>query len=477
MLPLKEFSVLDINAEELGVPTGFLMENAGKAVAEVIMERFPERRRIAVACGAGNNGGDGLVAARYLKERHDLTVVMAEPPDQIGTDIARDAYEGVKDAVTASSKEDFSQFDVIVDAIFGTGAKGKIREPCASMIKRINASKAYVVSMDVPSGMNASPAVRPEMTVTFHDTKEGMNKRNSGEIVVVDIGIPAEAALYVGPGEFIHYPLPSPDSHKGMNGRALIIGGGPYTGAPTLAGLGAYRMKVDLVQIATPERSFLPIAMASPNFIVHPLSDKVLRMDDLPVLLDLMKKADAVLVGPGLGNAQETYQAIRAFIKNCDRPLVIDADAIGAVSQELRVLEGKSGVITPHAGEFELLVGKRPPADYEKRMNPAKALASRTGMTILLKGRIDVIASATRAKLNRTGNAGMSVGGTGDVLAGETVAMLARGVEPFDAARMAAFINGHAGDLAYQELGFSLLATDVIDRIPRALKPMLDRFL
>jgi NAD(P)H-hydrate epimerase len=477
MLPVKEFTVLDINSEQLGVPQGFLMENAGRSIAEAVCERYGQGMRIAVVCGTGNNGGDGLVAARYLRQGNEVAVFMAKFPEEIKTDIARDAFEAVKDMVRPAASADLRHFEIIVDALFGTGVSGHIREPYASLINAINSSGSAVVSVDVPSGLGCELAVRPDLTVTLHDSKQGMTAQNSGEIVVRDIGIPAEAALYTGPGELAYYPIPTPDSHKGDNGRVLIVGGGPYTGAPALAGMGAFGIKVDLVHIATPARSYIPIASYSPNFIVHRLGGKVLTKEEVPLLKELTKKADAVLVGPGLGDAAETMEAVRNFIRACDRPLVIDADAIGAVAKDMTVLKGKKGVITPHAGEFAKLSGRHPPQDYEARIAPAQELARTTGMTILLKGRIDVIADAERAKLNRTGNPGMSVGGTGDVLAGEVAGLMSRGVEPFEAARIAAFINGIAGDLAYEEFGFSLQATQVAERVPKALKPFLDRFI
>jgi hydroxyethylthiazole kinase-like uncharacterized protein yjeF len=207
------------------------------------------------------------------------------------------------------------------------------------------------------------------------------------------------------------------------------------------------------------------------------LSGDVLNDRDVPAVIDLIRNVDAVLIGPGLGSAEETLMAIRRIVKACDKPLVIDADAITAVSQDKSVLEGKSGVVTPHAGEFVTLSGGKLPADYEQRRKPAMDLADTIGFTVLLKGRIDVIADGHRCKLNRTGNAGMSVGGTGDVLAGQVAGLLSRGVAPYDAARIAAYVNGAAGDLAYETLGFSLLATDVIDRIPLVLKQQLDRYL
>jgi ADP-dependent NAD(P)H-hydrate dehydratase / NAD(P)H-hydrate epimerase len=476
MLPYTEFRILDINAESLGVPTGLLMENAGRAVANTVSDRFGAHKRILIICGTGNNGGDGFVAARYLRKDNKVSVLLARPAAEIKTTISKEAFLAIKDIVVDDAGN-LSDFDVIVDALLGTGVKGHLSEPYSSLIERINRSSRPVVAVDVPSGFGADKAVRPTVTVTFHDAKEGMTKDNSGEIVIADIGIPPDAVRYVGPGEFVHYPIPSADSHKGMNGRVLIVGGGPYTGAPALAGLGAYRIKVDLVRIATPARSYLPVAGYSPNFIVHELSGDILNERDVPIVIDLIKNVEAVLVGPGLGSAEETLQAIRAIVKACDKPLVIDADAITAVSKDRSVLVGKRGVITPHAGEFMTLSGGKLPADYEQRRKPAMELAEAIGFTILLKGRIDVIADGHRCKLNRTGNAGMSVGGTGDVLAGQVAGLLSRGVAPFDAARIAAYTNGAAGDLAYETLGFSLLATDVIDRIPLVLKQQLDRYL
>ena len=320
--------------------------------------------------------------------------------------------------------------------------------------------------------------VRPTITVTFHDVKEGMSEANSGDIMVKDIGIPVEATTTVGPGEFVYYPLPSPDSHKGDNGRLLVVGGGPYTGAPALVAMGAYRIKVDLVRIAVPERAFVPVASYSPNFIVHQLSGKRhLVKKDAEEIEELLFWSDAMVIGPGLGDDKETAEAIHDIIEGCNKPMVIDADAITVVAKDLSLLKGKTGILTPHAGEFKRLTGVPLPMDPEGRMTQAKELAERTGMTVLLKGRVDVIACADRAKLNRTGNAGMSVGGTGDVLAGIAGGLLSREVKPFDAARLAAFVNGTAGDIAYQDMGYCFLATDVAERIPRAVRAFIDRFL
>lgn len=477
MLSHQEVRVLDINSEYLGMPVEVLMENAGRSVAEFIEEKYGRGNKIGIVCGTGNNGGDGFVAARYLKEKNKVRVLMARPRQSIKTELAKNNFEKIADISSPAEDADLKQFDVVVDGLLGTGIHGDMEEPYKTLIERINSSGSKIVSIDIPSGLGTDLSVKPYYTVTFHDEKAGMTKKNSGNIIIRDIGIPADAVKYVGPGEFVYYPIPGKDSHKGDNGRVLIIGGGPYTGAPALAGLSAYMIGVDLVHIATPMMSYYPIASYSPNFIVHRLSGDNLSEKDLDVLRLLSRRVDAVLIGPGAGDHPETYLTVQRFVRECDKPIVIDADGIGAVSRDLSVLEGKKGVITPHAMEFKTLSGISLPDDYEGRSAPVREFGKKIGMTILLKGRIDVVSDGDRVKLNRTGNAAMSVGGTGDVLAGQVVGLISKGVDPFDAARISAFTNGFAGDLAFEELGFSLLATDVIDRIPVVLKRFLERFI
>jgi len=471
MLPFKEVKVLDINASYLGVPTIQLMENAGKGTSEVALEKFDIKgKKVVIICGPGNNGGDGFVVARYLQEKCKVQVVLVKPKEKIRSEIAKANFQKIKDSVeifdASNLEEKIEDAELVIDAMLGIGISGEVKEPYLSYIKAINTSKAKVLSIDVPSGLGTENAVNPNMTVTFHDIKEGMSKDNSGEMVVVDIGIPKEAEKFLGPGEFVFYPIPNVDSHKGENGRLLIIGGGPYTGAPALAGLAAYRMGVDLVHIATPAKTYQVIASYSPNFIVHKLNGDVLINDDLTILRNWVDKVEAVIIGPGLGENKKTSEAIIDFIKFCQKPLVIDADAIKPVASNLEVLKKHTGVITPHAGEFKILSGEKIQPDLEKRTEQVRAFAQKIGFTILQKGNIDIISDGEKIKLNRTGNPAMTVGGTGDVLAGLAGAMLSKGVTPFNSARIAAFTNGMAGDLTFRDLGYSLMSTDIIERIP-----------
>ncbi|UCF09131.1 MAG: NAD(P)H-hydrate dehydratase [Thermoplasmata archaeon] len=478
MIPFKEVNVLDINAEYLGVPTSQLMENAGKATAQVALEGFGiAGRKVSIICGPGNNGGDGFVAARHLREECQIDVILVRPRDNIRSDIARANFHKIEDKMEIV---DASELDtkiqgahLIIDAMLGIGIAGEMREPYLSCIETINRADIPVLSVDVPSGLGTRYPVVPDMTVTFHDVKEGMDKKNSGEIRVVDIGIPKEAEQYLGPGEFVYYPRPEKDSHKGDNGRLLIIGGGPYSGAPALAGLAAYRIGVDLVHIATPAKTFEIIASFSPNFIVHRLGGDVLTKDDIKSINSIMKKIDAVIIGPGLGEAKVTAEAVKAVITNCQKPLVIDADAVKPTAEDISILKGKKGVLTPHAREFNILSSEAVKTDIEERSEQVRAFAEKTEFTVLLKGSLDIVSDGEHIKLNITGHPAMTVGGTGDVLAGLVGGMLAKGASPFNSARIAAFTNGLAGELAFEGLGHSMMASDIIERIPPVLKSFL----
>jgi NAD(P)H-hydrate epimerase len=474
MIPFKEVNVLDINTAHLGILTSQLMENAGMGVANTALANFNiKEKKVAVICGPGNNGGDGYVAARYLSQQCQVVVFLVKPQDKIKSDISRVNFEKIKDNVqildVKELEKESKEIALLIDSILGIGFLGDIKEPYLSSMKQVNDLDIPVLSVDVPSGLGTEDAILPQMTVTFHDIKEGMNKENSGEIQVEDIGIPEDAGKYLGPGEFVYYPKPHKCSHKGDNGRLLIIGGGPYSGAPALAALAAYRMGVDMVHIATPKKTFTVIASYSPNFIVHRLGRDFFAKEDLNIINDLLDQIDAVIIGPGLGKHPDSSSAILDFVNNCKKPLVIDADAIKAVSQNLYILRGKKGVITPHANEFSILSGRKVEQDIDKRGEQVRALSEKLGFTILLKGEIDIISDGKYIKYNRCGNPAMTVGGTGDVLAGLVGGMLSKGVLPFPSARIGAFSNGTAGDLTFKDLGYSMMATDIIEKIPIVL--------
>ena len=486
MITSSEVHVADRNAEYLGISSETLMEHAGKKVAEYVVSRF-NKEPVLILCGPGNNGGDGFVAARYLSETNPVTVFLVGYEKDIRTKIAKKNYSKIQNQhVTLydlSSKEKLpyliEKATVILDAMLGIGLNGTLREPYASIVDRINKEKdKTLIAVDIPTGLGTNCSIHSDHCITFHDIKEGMTKENCGTISIVDIGIPPDAITYIGPGDLsIYYPIPKIHSHKGENGRVLIVGGGPYYGAPALCAMAALRTGADLVHILTPAETAKQISIYSPNFIIHPLKDNtMITNDDIRDITKYMEKVDSVVIGPGIGVADETMEAIPCLVKETLRQkksLVLDADGLKAMANDHEILIHSPTVITPHAGEFTLFTKTILPDDVEHRERIIRSWAKNLDITIFLKGPIDIISDSEMTRLNRVHNQAMTVGGTGDVLAGIIGALLSKKVRPIIAARIAAFLNGEAGNKAFAEKSYGLLATDVIEKIPTVLKDHL----
>lgn len=453
-----ESKILDLNSEELGIPVSKLMRNAGKTLAETVNDVYGDKK-ILVVCGTGNNGGDGYAAAKYLPKNQTTVAYFSEPK----TEAAKKYFKKLTLKKIKFGKAELKDFDVIVDCVLGTGLHGKLREPYAGYIDKVNKSGLPVVSCDVPSGFGTDKKIKPKITVTFHDIKEGMNEKNCGSIIIADIGIPKKAWENVGKGDLLRYPIPKESSHKGQNGRLLIVGGGPYTGAPALAGLAALRTGVDLVHVATPEPSFVPVASASPSFVMHKITGNVLSPDSVDSLLKLSDSADAVLIGPGLGTSEETVKAVSKFVNSCKKPMVVDADGITAISKS-KIKTKKKIVFTPHKKEFEKLTSGTP-ENYAKKNN----------CVIVLKGKKDLITDGTVTRYNTSGNAAMTVGGTGDALSGTVAGLLAKGMNPFDSGCVGTYLCGKAGEKAFKKYSYGLTAEDLAKEISKILRKSLDR--
>ncbi len=462
MIPFTEVAVLDRNSEYRGVPPLQLMENAGKALASEIENRYKESPVLFV-CGTGNNGGDGYVAARYLSEWRKpdhITVYLIKGREAVNHGIAKENLERLECNITDEMPRDIPSECIIVDGILGTGIKGAVREPYRSIIKSINGSNNPVVSIDIPSGLGADIQVDPDLTVTFHDVKEGMDGDNSGEIIVKDIGIPQEAIENTGPGELLLYPVPGKDTHKGNNGTLLVIGGGPYTGAPALAAIAAYRTGADLVHLAVPSKASRIVAGYSPSFIVHTLEGDELDESHVDQILKISENCDAVLIGPGLGDKENTLKAVKKIIESLELPLVIDADALKALRSNLPKM---NAVLTPHQGEFNMIAGDISVDEY----------ARESVVTVLLKGQEDYISDGNRKKINDFGTPAMTVGGTGDTLAGVVGTLLTKGLSHFDAARLGAYITAKAGEFAFDKSNWGLMPEDVSECIPLVLRELI----
>jgi len=475
MISSTEMAVVDANAAALGVPRKQLMESSGNAVARVVREVADPGASVALVCGRGNNGGDAFVAARFLGG-YDVTVHLLGRRETITTDIARENWDALRSAdidarrVGDARAFDLGDPDVIVDAMLGTGVTGALREPEATAAGAIDAADATVVAVDVPSGIDADtgesegPAVEADRVVTFHDDKPGLGSVDA-EVTVADIGIPGAAERVVERGDLLRLSR-DPTAHKGEFGRVLVVGGGPYTGAPALAARAALRAGADLAYVACPETIAGEVQGYSEDLIVRPQPGDRIAPSNVPDVLDTASGMDAVVFGPGLGDADVSLEAAAAFLEGFDGTAVVDADALGVVPE---IDTEATLVCTPHQGELEAMGGPSA-ADPDERAPLVAEFASDLGVTLLVKGAVDVVSDGDRTRINRTGNPGMTVGGTGDVLAGVTGAM-ACALDPIHAAGLGAYANGRAGDLVVGERGYGLVATDLPEAVPAALWP------
>ncbi len=487
----KDMMVVDANADAMGIPRTSLMENAGRCLAHrIIRNRNP--CKVAIYAGNGGNGGDGLVAARYILNKgfevelfflSDPALIKSEETrlnwqvlDKISNGVSPLKIEVIKD----SSYLHENDSEVIVDALLGTGVSGNLREPISSAVDIINQSKGFKIAVDVPtgvdpgSGMVTDKAVRADVTVTFHKVKVGLNIASVeyvGSIEVCDIGIPKEAEMFTGPGDLLRLENRAKMSHKGQNGRVLIIGGSKeYSGAPALAALSSLAAGVDIAVVACPRELSSIIRSYSPDLIVRGLSEDFFNPKDTEEIVKLSENFDSVVIGCGIGREDETSLAVNDLVVEIEKPIVIDADALKLIGPGVLPKRNHETVITPHAGEFMEFSGHGVPQDLKSRIGVVREVSTESGTTALLKGKVDIIVQNDKLKLNNTGNPGMTVGGTGDCLAGLVGALLAQDHNGFEAAFLGAYINGRAGDLAEKDYGFNFKATDLLKFIPKAFK-------
>ena len=486
----EEMTAIEWNAEFFGVSRLVLMENAGRAVAREVLRRTKRLPHVTIFAGLGGNGGDGFVTARHLAPRcRVVNLIILGDPENIQNEAAAKNWgiiQKMRHSIDLHIVRDTSELPqlsahVVVDALLGTGVKGKPRTPFIKTLQLMNQMEAYKVAIDVPTGIHPNTgqpttpdAFRPDLTVTFHYAKVGLakNKEHTGKLVVADVGIPPEAELYVGPGDVIRATQPRPIfAKKGDFGRLLVIGGGPqYIGAPILASMGALRSGVDLVYLAAPSQVITAATSHSPDFIPVTLSEKKLVNADLPLIEEVLSQVQAVLIGPGIGDHHETLDAAGKILSLANRqkkPLVIDADALKVVSRVMKV--GVNTIITPHAGEFKRIRGIQVANPLLQRAQQVRDLAKLLKCVVLLKGPVDITSTPAETRLNWTGHPIMSVGGTGDVLAGLVAGFRAQGVNSFLSACAGAFVNGASGLLAYQEKGQGVIAFDLGDYIPKIL--------
>ncbi len=482
--------------EQRGIPGDRLMERAGRGLAAVAQEIQPTGP-VAVVAGKGNNGGDGLVVARLLRERgREVRVLLLGDAGELRGD-ARTNLERLPGASPEPfSPERLDGARLIVDAILGTGFSGEPREPARSAIQAINARRSadtLVVACDVPSGVDASTgevsgeAVRADATVTFHAAKPGLwirpGKELSGELNVVDIGIPAEGAPVkprigvITPRILAAIPRRAAESTKFSAGSVLVAGGSPgLTGAPTMASLAAARAGAGYVTVAVPASlvAVLAAKLLEVMQVELPERDGTVAPEAADTLLERSQRVQALVLGPGLGREPASLEFARTAAARVEVPLVLDADGLNAhAGAHLGDLKGRSAptVLTPHAGELGRLLEIDSHDVGAHRLARARQAAAASGAIVVLKGDDTIIAEPEgRVAVSAGGASALATAGTGDVLSGVLAAHLAKGMAPFDAACAAVYVHAAAGRLAARRIGpEGVIAGDVIELLPAVL--------
>ncbi len=494
-----------------GVPSLMLMENAGRGVAETAVRECgpPEGKRVLIFCGKGNNGGDGFVAARHLLiAGANVTVLMLSSARTLRGD-ARSNYDFLarlkKSETGTLSIKPFSHLllktlhkqDLIIDAIFGTGFSGEVREPSLSAIHWINSQRVPVLSVDIPSGVDGTSgivvntAVKASWTATFGLVKTGLlcnqGQDHVGTLKTIDIGISKTVSrskslkTFLVEQEDVHRVLPQRPStaNKYSVGKVFVLAGAKgYTGAAYLCAMAALRAGAGAVMLGIPEAVYTVVARRLAEAIVKPLpstKEGTIALNALGEIEEKLKWADVAVLGPGLSTNAETQEVIAAILRKHRGKMVVDADALRAVADiglaELRKLKGKF-ILTPHAGEYSRITGVPAKEIEANRIEMARTGSSQGKATIVLKGGPTATGIPDGSVyLNSTGNPGMATVGSGDVLAGIIAALWAQGVPQNSAAFAGVFLHGLAGDVARDIFGErSIIAQDLIDQLPAAMK-------
>jgi hydroxyethylthiazole kinase-like uncharacterized protein yjeF len=496
------------------VPGLTLMENAAQALADKAQEMLSDSessRDVCIVCGPGNNGGDGLAAARLLKEQGcEPLVFLLGSVGKLKGDAATNAKklraarikitEIKSGAGLTSLRAGIRRSGLIIDAIFGTGFHGVPEKLAGQIIEIINASGIPALAADIPSGVDgltgkaAGPAVKAAATVTMGLLKTGLlfypGKELAGEIIIADIGFPPKAVdeqkanINTINAESARRLLPrrAPDAHKGSCGTALIIAGSAgMSGAAALTATSCLRSGAGLVYLGAPESLHDIMEIKLTEVITKPLAEtrsRSLAKASIDRIVSLLPQADALAVGPGLSQHPDTAELVRLLLTQVYRPAVIDADGLNALAGKAELLHEVKAplVLTPHYGEMARLSGKSIDDVRKDPLQAAADFSQKYNQIVVLKGAPTVIAEPSGLLwINTSGNPGMATAGSGDVLTGLIAGFLAQGLKAAEAARLGVFLHGLAGDLAAaQKTQYCLVAGDIIDHLPQAFKKLTE---
>lgn len=503
--------------EGIGILGIILMETAGSAIVRAIQQHYPTCQRIGIFAGKGNNGGDGIVIARQLAHiGRDVRLFLVSPPDsftgeaQINLQIAKNLGLRIEEILIEAALEpdtslnSIKSCELLIDAIFGTGLRGAVRDPIATVINAINRLPTPILSVDLPSGLDADTghplgtSVRADRTVTIGLPKRGLlmhpGAELAGKLEVADIGFPeqvvdaqnikvnwttaAQAAQWMPPRP--------PSSHKGSYGRVLVVAGSTgMTGAAALASEAALRAGAGLVTLATPKHLNPILESLLPEVMTLPLPETdagSLSVSATSTILEFAVKTKSILaIGPGLSQHPETVSLVHQLIREnreqgLDLRMVIDADGLNALAQVRETISflNSETVLTPHPGEMARLTNTSVPVLEKDRISTAQQFASQYGVTLVFKG-VPTVTGDPNGNLwvNSTGNPGMATGGMGDVLTGIIAGLMAQGISSENAAALGVYLHGLAGDIVAERSGMpGLIASDVLKAVPGAISSL-----
>ncbi len=497
-------AAVDKEAIELGYPEIILMETAGRSIAREIdaLDILDNKSEIKFIIGGGNNGGDGLVAARYLKEwgYENLKVFLLKPGEKL-KGINKENYnicrlqdiemEVINPEKLDDYRERFNRANILIDGILGTGISGEVRGLAADLIKIINEIDVDVLAIDLPSGLsldfNNETVVKADLTVTLANLKVAQavypGRYYCGEIIITDIGMPAKAYQKIRPEYFMlsnqevagFLPSRTETGHKGTFGKVLIIGGSAgMAGAVSLAGEAALKMGAGMVTIALPSVIEQDVNSHSREIITEALPDNngKIALEAFDKIIELSSKMDLIILGPGLGQGADTFELVDKLLEELDLPVVLDADGLNAIKDIDQLNKDDNRILlTPHPGEMARLYDTDIPEILENRFEYIDDFVEKTGQTIILKGADSLIGlPAGEIFINPTGNDGMATAGSGDVLTGIVGGLIAQGLDLEKAGVIAPFIHGRAGDLvADAKNRYSLIAGDLITYLAEAI--------
>lgn len=510
-----EIKELDLLAsKKFTIPLVLLMENAGAEIARYVVEYLNSNKintpKVIIVAGPGNNGGDGIVAARHLLNIYEnisiLLLILTKHPYQKDAKIN---YEIIKSIAKNDNRikiienriDALTGFkpDIVIDAIFGTGFKGAPRGIYQKAITMINRLSGYKVAIDIPSGVNGDSgsveglAVKANTTITMGLIKTGHllypGRQYCGDVKIVNLGVSydkiSNSKTFLLDDDYIRCNIPKrkPDGHKGTFGSVLVVAGGEgYSGAACLTSLGALHSGAGMVRLCFPENINTAVEKKLTEVIKVPLQateQGSLAISGYDKIKEAANKSDVMAIGPGVTTNQETQKLIRKVISSTNLPMVIDADGLNniTVSDLLKISKQRRSkiVLTPHPGEFERLFGVPSKTVNNNRIEIAREWAKKLSLIIVLKGAPTVISTPDgHTYINPTGNSGLAKGGSGDVLTGMIAGFIAQGASPIKAACLGVYLHGYAADLAVKtKTEYSLVATDLIKFLPKAIKNII----